>query len=227
LDKGVLFMDNETTEPRKTFHQQLDELYLSLLGMANRVLELIEETRSSFVHLDIEAADRVISEDDEVDDFRYRVEEGGVELLARQAPVAIDLRNIVVIMRLAQHLERVADLCVNISKAIKNLEGYRLSPWIRENMDEMFQNSERMIALAMEAFKKRDLDLVDELNRMDEKVDRINRSFFTGFSKESPEEMELIIRVVMISRFLERIADHAVDIGENVRFLVTGKQLHE
>jgi phosphate transport system protein len=209
-------------EIRRTFHQQLDELYLDLLRMSNRCLELIEETRVAFNTLNKAAADRIISGDDEIDDFRELVEESGFELIARQAPVAIDLRNIIVIMRLAQHLERVADLCVNISKAIKNLEGHTLSPWIRENMDEMFRYAGEILAHAMDAFKAKDLSLADELSVLDEKVDDINRSFFTGFDKESCEDLDLIIRVVMISRFVERIADHAVDIGEHVRFLVTG-----
>jgi phosphate transport system protein len=207
---------------RKTFHQQLDELYLDLLRMSNRCVEIIEETRTAFASLDLAAADSIIAGDDEIDDYRELVEENGFELIARQAPVAIDLRNIIVIMRLAQHLERVADLCVNISKAIKNLEGHTLSPWIRENMDEMFRYAGEILTRAMEAFKAKDLHLADELSVLDEKVDSINRAFFTGFNKESCEDMDLIIRVVMISRFVERIADHAVDIGEHVHFLVTG-----
>ena len=207
---------------RKNFHQQLDELYLDLLRMSNLCLERIEETRQAFAALDMAAAEAIISGDDEIDDYRELVEENGFELIARQAPVAIDLRNIIVIMRLAQHLERVADLCVNISKAIKNLEGRVLSPWIRENMDEMFRYAGEILARAMEAFKAKDPMAVDQLNVMDEKVDSINRAFFTGFDKESCEDMDLIIRVVMISRFVERIADHAVDIGEHVHFLVTG-----
>lgn len=215
-------MATEENGLRKTFHQQLDELYLDLLRMSNRCLEMIEETRQAFASLDVAAAERIIASDDIVDDYREREEENGFELIARQAPVAIDLRNIIVIMRLAQHLERVADLCVNICKAVKNLEGRTLSPWIRENMDEMFRYASEILARAMEAFKAKDPTAVDQLNLMDEKVDDINRSFFTGFDKESREDMEMIIRVVMVSRFVERIADHAVDIGEHVRFLVTG-----
>jgi phosphate transport system protein len=212
----------ERDDIRKNFHQQLDELYLDLLRMSNLCLERIEETRRAFAALDAVAAEAIISGDDEIDDYRELVEENGFELIARQAPVAIDLRNIIVIMRLAQHLERVADLCVNISKAVKNLEGQTLSPWIRENMDEMFRYAGEILARAMEAFKAKDLRISDELSVLDEKVDSINRAFFTGFDKESCEDLDLIIRVVMISRFVERIADHAVDIGEHVRFLVVG-----
>jgi phosphate transport system protein len=191
--------------------------------MSNVTVEMVEKTRVAFQNLDDELADNIIAGDDELDDFVVRIEENGIELLARQAPVAIDLRTIIVIMRLAQHLERVADLCVNISKAIKNLQGYTLSPWIKENMDEMFKRSSKMIVSAMESFKQHDVKLAEELSKMDDTVDKINRTFLTSYDRGSEEELELIIRVVMIARFLERIADHAVDIGEQVRYMVTGE----
>ena len=210
-------------EVRKTFHQRLDELYLDVLKMANITVDIVEKTRSAFAGLDKEAAQAIIDGDDEVDDFVVKIEESGIELLARQAPVAIDLRRIIVIMRLSQHLERVADLCVNISKAIVNLEGYKLSPWIAENMDEMFKRSTSMLVRAVESFKERDKDKAIELHRMDDTVDRINRNFLTMTNKESEEELELIIRIVMVARFLERVADHAVDMGEEVRYMITGE----
>jgi phosphate transport system protein len=210
-------------EGRKTFHQQLDELYLDVLRMANLTVEVVEKTRSAFDGLKKEAAQAIIDGDDEVDDYVVKIEGSGIELLARQAPVAIDLRRIIVIMRLSQHLERVADLCVNISKAIVNLEGYTLSPWIADNIDEMFKRSISMMVYAIDSFKERDEDKAAVLNKMDDTVDRINRNFLTMTNKESEEEVELIIRVVMVARFLERVADHAVDIGEEVRYMITGE----
>jgi phosphate transport system protein len=80
-----------------------------------------------------------------------------------------------------------------------------------------------MTVRAMEAFRERDVAKAEELSKMDDTVDRINRTFLTSYNKESEEELELIIRVVMIARFIERIADHAVDIGENVMYMVTGE----
>ena len=208
---------------RKTFHQQLEDLYLDLLRMSNVTVEMLDRTRTAFQNLDRGLADNIIAGDDELDDFIVKIEENGVELLARQAPVAIDLRTIIVIMRFAQHLERVADLCVNICKAISNLQGYSLSPWIKENMDEMFKRSSKMLVSAIESFKQHDVKLAVELSTMDDIVDKINRTFLTSYDRESEEELELVIRVVMIARFLERIADHAVDIGESVQYMVTGQ----
>jgi len=210
-------------EGRKTFHQQLEDLYLDLLRMANITVDIIEKTRKAFADLDAELAREIHDGDDVVDDYVILIEETGIELLALQAPVAIDLRTIIVIMRLATHLERVADLCVNISKAIINLGGYNLSPWISENIDEMFQGATRMLVTAVESFKERDEAKAEGLDKMDDTVDRINRGFLTATDRESEEEVDLVIRVVMIARFIERIADHAVDIGEDVRYMITGQ----
>jgi phosphate transport system protein len=210
-------------EVRKRFHEKLDGLYLDLLKMANTAVDVIEQTRAAFARLDPDLATKIIEGDDVLDDYVIKIEETGIELLARQAPVAIDLRTIIVIMRLAQHLERVGDLCVNISKAICNLKGHTTPPDIKENMDEMFQRSVKMLVTSMEAFKERDIAKAEELSKMDDTVDRMNRKVLTTYNKDSEEELELVIRVVMISRFIERIADHAVDIGENVRYMVTGE----
>jgi phosphate transport system protein len=210
-------------EVRKSFHQQLDELYIDLLKMANATTEIVERTRRAFAGLDADLASAIIEADDIPDDFVKVIEETGIELIARQAPVAIDLRTIIVIMRVAQHLERIGDLCVNISKAISNLPGYTVSPWIQENMDTMFQRSLKMLVASMDAFKEHDIEKAAALATMDDTVDRINRTFLTSYNKDSEEELELIIRVVMIARFIERIADHAVDIGENVHYMVTGE----
>lgn len=210
-------------EVRQNFHQQLDELYLDLLKMANSAVEIVDRTRVAFINLDAAMAGSIIKDDDVPDEFVAKIEEAGVELLARQAPVAIDLRTIIVIMRLAEHLERVGDLCVNISKAICNLQGYTLSEWIKENMEEMFKRSSKMLVTSIDAFKEHDTKKAESLSEMDDTVDRINRTFLTSYNKDSEEELELVIRIVMIARFIERIADHAVDIGENVRYMVTGE----
>ncbi|MBN1289529.1 MAG: phosphate signaling complex protein PhoU [Actinobacteria bacterium] len=210
-------------ETRKSFHENIDDLYLELLKMSGTVLEMIERTRVAFSDMDGQLFQEVIDSDDIVDDYLVRIEREGVEIIARHAPVAIDLRMIIVIMRIAQTLERTADNCVNINKALFNLEGYVISHWIKENIDEMFQRSINMLIIAMDAFKGREPEKACTLSLMDNTVDRINRNFLTRYDHESEDETELVVRVVMISRFLERIADHAVDIGEYVKYMVTGE----
>lgn len=209
-------------EARKDFHQRLDELYAETLRMGSDLLGVIERTRRCFYHLDRGLAEKIIDGDDLFDEYRNRLEEGGLELLALQAPVAADLRLIVVIMRVAQKFERMADLCVDIAKAVKNIPTDHVHAWMREAIDEMARRSLRLVERAMECFKERDLESARELDAMDDAVDRLNRGFFKEFDRGREEELDVAVRVIMIARFFERIADHAVDIGENVRFLVEG-----
>src|SRR5450756_2138517 len=124
-------------EVRKTFHQQLDELYIELLKMANTAFDVIEQTRDAFSTLDATKAGNIIEGDDVLDEFLVRIEETAIELLARQAPVAIDLRSIIVIMWSAQHLERLGDNCVNINKAICNLQGYTCLLYTSDAADDL------------------------------------------------------------------------------------------
>ena len=209
-------------ELRKDFHGQLDELYAELLHMGSDLMQTIEKTRLCFLSLDPEAADEIIAGDDVFDAYIDRLEEGGLELIARQAPVAVDLRMIVVIMRIAQHFERIADLCEDIATAVKHIPSDYITPWMRDAIDEMARRANRLVERSIECFKERNVEMALELDEMDDAVDKLNRGFFKEFDRGREEDLEVVVRVIMIARFFERIADHAVDIGEHVRFMVEG-----
>ncbi|MEW6553910.1 MAG: phosphate signaling complex protein PhoU [Actinomycetota bacterium] len=209
-------------EIRRDFHGQLDGLYAELLRMGSDLLETIERTRLCFLKLDRETADELIAGDAIFDDYRDRLEEGGLEIIALQAPVAVDLRLVIVIMRVAQHFERMADLCEDIATAVRNIPADSVHSWIRGTIDEMARRAIRLVERSLECFKDRDVKMAGELDAMDDAVDRLNRGFFTEFDRMREEELEVAVRVVMIARFFERIADHAVDVGEHVRFMVEG-----
>ncbi len=170
-----------------------------------------------------ELAEEIIAGDDVFDDYIDRLEEGGLELIARQAPVAIDLRMIIVIMRLAQHLERVADLCENIAVAVK-IHPRRLPQHLdpRGHRRDGPPRHRALVERSIECFKDRNVEMALELDAMDDAVDKLNRKFFKEFDRGREEDLEVAVRVVMVARFFERIADHAVDIGEHVRFMVEG-----
>ncbi|RJP31646.1 MAG: phosphate transport system regulatory protein PhoU [Actinobacteria bacterium] len=209
-------------EIRRDFHEQLNELYTGLLRMGSDLLETIERTRLCFLELDHIAADAIIAGDAVFDDYRDLLEEAGLELIARQAPVAVDLRMIIVIMRAAQHFERMADLCEDIATAVKHIPSEYLSTWIREGIDEMARRAIRLVERSIACFKERNVEMAMELDALDDAVDKLNRMFFKEFDRGREEDLEVAIRVVMIARFFERIADNAVDIGEHVRFMVEG-----
>ncbi len=207
---------------RKSFHEQLDELNAELLRMGSVVVETIERTRLAFVRFDKDLCRQIVEDDDIVDDYRMRVEETGFELIARQAPVAVDLRKLIVIMRLAQHFERMADLCTNICKTMDSLDGERISDWVRESINDMAVKSRELVERAITCYQTSDLAMADDLENQDDSIDRVNRRFFKEFKRTGEEDIETAIRIVMISRFFERIGDNAVDVGEHVRFMLTG-----
>lgn len=207
-------------KPRKSFRDQLKDLYFDLLKMGSSLTEMIERTRLALASLDISLADEVIAQDDLIDDAFRALEDHGMELIACQAPVAIDLRRILAIMKIAEHIERMADLCVNIAKIVKDLRGYTISPWITDNLDEMAVRANHMVGLALDSFKNKDAEAALKLAEMDDAIDKLNREFFKRIDKGKEEDMEIFIRIIMVSRFLERIADHAVDISEEVYYMV-------
>ncbi len=209
-------------ELRRGFHEQVDELNAELLRMGSVVVETIERTRQAFVRFDKDLCRQIVEDDDIVDDYRKRVEETGFELIARQAPVAVDLRKLIVIMRLAQHLERMADLCVNVCKSMESLDEQRISDWIRESINDMGVKAVQLAEQAITCYRTADLAMADDLEDQDDAIDRVNRRFFREFKSTGEEDIETAIRIVMISRFFERIGDNAVDVGEHVRFMLTG-----
>jgi phosphate transport system protein len=209
-------------EVRRDFQEQLDELYAELLRMGSDLLEAIERTRLCFLELDRATAGEIIAGDAVFDDYRDRLEEGGLEIIARQAPVAVDLRMIIVVMRIAQHFERMADLCEDIATAVRNIPSDHIHSWIRDAIDEMARRAIRLVERSIACFKERNVEMAMELDSMDDAVDKLNRGFFREFDRGREEDIEVAIRVVMVARFFERIADHAVDIGEHVRFMVEG-----
>ncbi len=209
-------------EMRKDFHEQLDELNAELLHMGSDLLQTIEKTRLCFLDLDLEAAGEIIAGDDRFDDYIKSIDEVALELIARQAPVAVDLRIIIVIMRMAQHFERMADLCEDIAIVVKSIPVDYITPWMRDAIDEMARRANRLVDRCIDCFKDRNVEMALELDEMDEAVDKLNRVFFKEFDRGREEELDVAVRVVMIARWFERIADHAVDIGEHVRFMVEG-----
>ena len=175
---------------------------------------------------DEELADEVISFDDQVDARYMQIEEGVQSLLARQTPVAADLRLVLAVLRVNLHLERMADYCVTVAKLTKLMGGLNVSgDAIQRSIEDMGQRAEQMIRVAMEAFAERDAEQAQTLVDLDELIDRANRNAIEDVLSlgDSPEEREFGLRMLIVSRCVERIGDHAVDIGEQVAYLVTGE----
>ena len=168
----------------------------------------------------------MISFDDEVDRRYVAIETGVQSLLARQTPVAADLRLVLAVLRINLHLERMADYCVTVAKLTKLMGDLDVSDdGISRSIEDMGQRCEQMIRVAMDAFAGRDANKAETLVELDELIDRANRNATEDVLSlgDTPEEREYGLRMLVVSRCVERIGDHAVDIGEQVAYLVTGE----
>jgi phosphate transport system protein len=167
----------------------------------------------------------VIAFDDDVDQHYVRIEEGIQLLLARQTPVAGDLRLVLAILHINLHLERMADYCVTIAKLTKLVPEVDPGPRFVEGFEEMGSRCEEMTRIALASFADRDLQGAESLVDLDELIDRANRRVVERILElgGDPEMREYGLRMVVVSRALERIGDHAVDIGEQTAYLLTAE----
>jgi phosphate transport system protein len=210
---------------RVTLQEELDTLQASLLEEGDSVLRAVRGSINALRESDPELADEVIAFDDEVDALYLAIEQGIESLLARQTPVAVDLRFVLAVLHSNLHLERMADLCVTIAKLTKLAHGLPPDSTLIEGFDEMASRAEEMIRVALDSFIHRDIAGAESLLGMDELIDRANRRVAKHILElgGDPERREWGLRMLLISRCLERVGDHAVDIGEQVAYLITGE----
>jgi phosphate transport system protein len=210
---------------RKRFHTELADLEAAIVqegGLAERAIGASVET---IIRRDERAADEVIAADDAIDYVYMDVEKRVLDLLALQTPVASDLRLVSAIMHINLHIERIGDQAVNIAKMAKLTRDLPTSPVILSHLEEMSDLVRHMIRAAIEAFERRDLELCLKLPEMDDPVDALNRGMFGEVIKlaADPAPLEWGIRMNVVARHLERAGDNAVDIAEQVGFLLTGE----
>ena len=210
---------------RVTFQEELDQLEASLQEEGELVLRVLRGSLNALAQRDVELADDVISFDDDVDRAYVRIEEGIQSLLARQTPVAIDLRLVLAILHINLHLERMADYAVTIAKLTKLVADVEGDPMLLQTLQEMGERAEEMIRVAMDSFADRNLTGAESLVDLDELIDRSNRRFVERVVEivAEPGVREWVLRMVLVSRTLERIGDHAVDIGEQTSYLLTAE----
>jgi phosphate transport system protein len=210
---------------RESFQQDLDNVEGLLQEEGALVLRSLRGAVNAVQENDGELADEVILFDDEVDSRYIQIEEGIQVLLARQTPVASDLRLVLAMLHINLHLERMADYCVTIAKLTKLAPEVDPAPRLLEGFEEMGSRAEEMIRVALDSFERRDLAGAESLVELDELIDRANRRVVEQLLAlgAEPEMREYGLRMVLVSRALERIGDHAVDIGEQIAYLLTAE----
>lgn len=210
---------------RESFHESLEQIELDLLTMGELAAGAVQQAVEALVERDEAKAQRVIDEDDQIDDLYLRIDNESLQLLALQAPVAADLRLVSVILHSCLHLERIGDQAVNVAKLYLATKDEPGSEGMRQQVAEMGTIVVTMVRVAMESLGRRDLELCMKLPTMDDPVDRLNRSTHLEALKlaDDPRSLDWGLHMNMAARSLERVGDNAVDIGEQVGFLLTGE----
>ena len=210
---------------RVTFQEELDQLEASLQEEGSLVLRALRGSLNALAQRDLELADEVIAFDDEIDRHYLRIEQEIELLLARQTPVAGDLRLVLALLHINLHLERMADYCVTIAKLTKLVADVEPDAALLQGLVEMGDRAEEMIRVALDSFANRDLTGAESLVDLDELIDRSNRRFVERVVEivAEPGLREWVLRMVIVSRTIERIGDHAVDIGEQTAYLLTAE----
>lgn len=211
--------------PRTHFHDELDRLELQLLTMGELAAVAVRGAVDALLEHDDAKAMSVIAGDDEVDALFIEIDQGVFSLLALQAPVAGDLRLMSVLMHSSGHLERIADQAVNVAKLYEVTQSLPTSRAILQMIGEMGDVAVAMVRSSMEALRRRDVEMCERLPELDDPLDRLNRHMHLEVAKlaDDPLALDWGMHMNMVARALERVGDNAVDIGEQVGFLLTGE----
>ena len=207
------------------FRQELQGLEQQALGALDLVVSALDRTMEALHHRDIELATIVIHDDDRLDGRYLEVHQGILSLLALQAPVASDLRVVAALLHVIKHAERMGDQCVNIAKVLP-LSGHEppVDDEMMDRIERMGRAARALVGQSKQAFELRDVVLAEDLVKRDEQINRLNRECFQRAVEigTDADRREWAMSMMLVSRALERIGDNAVDIGEQVAFVVTG-----
>ncbi len=217
----------ETTHTDKKYEEDLKRLRDDILQMGGLVEDQIQKAVRSLVDRDSPLAEAIIERDHEVNHLDVEIDDLCIRLLALHQPAARDLRFITTALKITTDLERIGDMAVNIcERALElNLEP-QLKPYI--DIPRMARIAERMIRESLDAFVREDTDLALKVCKDDQEVDDLNGQIFRetiSFMIEDPRTINRAMKITFISKYLERIADHATNIAEMVIFLVKGKSI--
>lgn len=216
---------SESEPLRSVFHENLDAVRAEIVRMCAIVTETIPRATDAFLNNDLDAAQRLIDDDDLLDAVSINLDNLCTNLLALQQPMATDLREIVAAIRLNPEIERSGDLVVNIAKATRRMFGTEYDPKIRGLITKMSEEAQRMFRLAGEAYAGRDVALGAALDDIDDRLDEYANELIATVLEDHKlhgVDPQTSIQMALLGRFYERVGDHAVNVGEWVRFIVEG-----
>jgi len=210
---------------RVQYQETLRELEERTLGGLDLVVTQLDRTVEAVEQQDIELAEWVLGDDDRIDGRYLEIHQSILSLLARQAPVAGDLRLIAALLHTIKHIERMGDQCVNVAKLLP-LAGHEppRHPELLGKLVQMGRLARAEVIQSKQAFAMRNVALAEDLVKQDREINRLNREIFRGAIDigDDPDVREWAMTVTMMARAFERIGDNAVDVGEQVAFVVSG-----
>ncbi|MFF2385700.1 phosphate signaling complex protein PhoU [Streptomyces sp. NPDC058108] len=214
---------------RDAYQQELGSISDSLVEMANLVGSAIGLATTALLDADLKLAENVISADRKIDDLQRELENRAVAILARQQPVATDLRTVVTSLRMSADLERSGDLAEHVAKLARMRFPDKAVPRdLRRTILEMGQLAQRLMAQAAEVIITQDVEAALQLEKDDDRMDELHRMVFQHLmDKQWHHGVETAVDVTLVGRYYERFADHAVSVARRIIYLVTGEHTDE
>ncbi len=209
----------------KHFRRELDNIKKRILTLSSLVEERVQLATRAVENIDAELARGIIKADYEIDEMEVEIEEECLKVLALHQPVAVDLRFIIAVIKINSELERIGDQAVNIAQRVEII-AKRPKPPFMFDYAEMGQKAQRMLKMSLDSLVNLDVDIAYKVITLDDEVDRIKNDAYDKIKqaiKDLPERVGYYINLLLISRHLERLADHATNIAEEVIYLVEGE----
>lgn len=214
------------TETRRAFHEELDALRSDIIRLGALAGEAIEAGTNAFLSADLQAVEAAVDGDKVIDDLTHDMEQRTCLLLAQQQPMAADLRMLVTVLRAIHEIERIGDLMAKVAKAARRVYPREIEPRLRGLIDRMRDQAASQLRLAIEAFADRDVAKASALSDMDDVMDELQKELFSIiFSAREPDDstLQLAVQMALVGRYYERAGDHAANVAERVKFMVTGR----
>jgi phosphate transport system protein len=214
---------------RDAFHEELDAIQATLVTMGEMVSLAMSRSSEALLKADVKLAEQVISEDEKLDTIQHDLEARAINLMARQQPVAQDLRILVTSLRMSADLERMGDLCHHIAKLARmRYPEVAVPAELIKTIESMGTTAVKIIEKSTHVVKTQDLQAAIELETDDDEMDKLHRALFVALLDDSwSHGIEAAIDMTLLGRYYERCADHAVSIARRVYFLVKGEYASE
>lgn len=209
---------------RDAFHEDLDKISDQLVDMTKLVGTALERATAALLEGDRTIAESVIAADDDIDALRREVDDLAVDLLARQQPVATDLRMVVTAMHMSSDIERMGDLARHIAKVARmSAPNVTVPENLRPIIADMARVGEKLVQATGDAIGSKDVYAAVEIGRIDDEMDELHKKVFTTLLGHWEHGMEAGVNATLLSRYYERYGDHAVAVADRIVYLVTGR----